>query len=384
MVMSLANVGLAVDVTYKVVPDVDKTPPPPIGGDNSCWQAAAANLLGGAGYGTGVDMQGRADSIYNQLITDLGVGNLGNTARGVNYWLHMYGKNPASDEYRPAIDYTDVTDVTRMLNANDYDFLLDELARCQYVAVSFDQPAHVMTLVGGAKEAHWPGGSFSIWHDSDKDVCDPSGGPDDDVYSNDFITNGVWNLRQQGALYVQGANGYTTLCPGLNKPEDAVRNYDVAWFKQGPTLSTPGFRVAGEKYDGGQDDFDYPYWLQGDTTVHIDNESVQDMHKEVWLLVDYIDRDLNRDVDITLLASDGITYDEPTVTANDDGGQLLFYWDLPNQPEWEEIIFPNADYFNLTGDVKDWNIATICTPEPATLTLLCLGGLAILKRRGRR
>lgn len=383
-VLALANAGLAIDVIYKDVPDVDKNPGTP-SPDNSCWQAAAANLLAGGGYGTGADAQARADSIYSTLTLDLGTANLGDTARGINYWLHMYGKNPDSPEYLPAATYTDVTAVSRMLDANDYDFLLDELDRCQYVAVSFDQPPHVMTLVGGMKHSPF-GGSVSIWHDSDKDVGNPSGTPDDDAYDNDFITNGVWNLRQQfgGPLYMQNANGYTTLCPGLNKPEDAVRNYDVAWFKQGPTLSIPDFRVAGEKADGDQDDFDAPYWLQGETVVHIDNEFVPEMHKEIWLLVDYIDRDLNRDAPITLIASDGTSYDPTSIEANGDGGQLLFYWNLPDQPEWEEIIFPSTDYFNLTGDVKDWNLATICTPEPATLTLLCLGGLAILKRRRRR
>ena len=167
---------------------------------------------------------------------------------------------------------------------------------------------------------------------------------------------------------------------GLEKPTNAVNNYDVAYFMD-RDLYTPVFLETGVK----KDDFADPEWLLGtqDTIVHIGNEFVPDMHKEIWLLVSYSNIDPNRDVvGITLLAADNATY-APTVDASTDT-QFMFYWDLPNQPAWEEITFPSADYFNLTGEVAWWNLATICTPEPATLTLLCLGGLAVLKRRRRR
>ena len=49
--------------------------------------------------------------------------------------------------------------------------------------------------------------------------------------------------------------------------------------------------------------------------------------------------------------------------------------------DWEEILFPDARYVNLSGDVKDWDLATECIPEPATLSLLALGGLALIRRR---
>ena len=53
------------------MPDVDKAGVPLPGPnplDNSCWQATAANLLAGAGYGTGLTPQQRGDNIYNQII----------------------------------------------------------------------------------------------------------------------------------------------------------------------------------------------------------------------------------------------------------------------------------------------------------------------------
>ena len=56
---------------------------------------------------------------------------------------------------------------------------------------------------------------------------------------------------------------------------------------------------------------------------------------------------------------------------------------LPTQePDEPQIIFPSHDYYYLSGDVKDFNIATECVPEPATLGLLALGGLSLIRRRG--
>jgi len=51
--------------------DVDKGPPAPAPPDvdNSCWMATAANMLAGAGYGTGTNLQARATNIYDNLIT---------------------------------------------------------------------------------------------------------------------------------------------------------------------------------------------------------------------------------------------------------------------------------------------------------------------------
>ena len=167
----------------------------------------------------------------------------------------------------------------------------------------------------------------------------------------------------------------------LEKPQNAVDNYDVA-YRKNPTI--PDFVETGLKASV----FDDPEWVPGtpDTIVHIDNEFIPRMHKEIWLLVDYIDSDFTRkDLEIvTLKDANDNPYDPTTVDASTDGTQLMFYWDLLDQPAWEEITFPNTDYSSLTGDVVQWNLATICTPEPATLTLLCAGGLAVLKRRRKR
>lgn len=48
-------------------PDVDKSQP-----DMTCWLAAAANMLSGAGYGVGITPQERAAGIYLELKNHFG------------------------------------------------------------------------------------------------------------------------------------------------------------------------------------------------------------------------------------------------------------------------------------------------------------------------
>ena len=51
-------------------PDVDKREHHGVNGvrdTNSCWMAAASNMLAAAGYGSGSEVQDRADDIYEDM-----------------------------------------------------------------------------------------------------------------------------------------------------------------------------------------------------------------------------------------------------------------------------------------------------------------------------
>jgi len=322
------------------------------------WLATAANLLGGAGYGEqlGDTPQARADQIYLRLVADLGQINNKDVHRAVSYWLYTYGRNPDRFEFQPDNTYADVTRVqTAGLQVADYQFLLDELDRCQYVAVRwYFQADSWGTLVGGD---YGDSGSQSIWHDADCDNLDIVYVVDDDVHVNNF-GQGRWDLLTRPNR--NWASEYVTLCPGLSKPVEAMINYDAAYYMQDPDRNgewDPMFRAAGNK--AGM--FGAAMWMSP-RRARIFNEFQPDHRKEIHLLIDYVDRVAGRDmVEMIRLEDDmGASYDPSSVQASPDEGQLLLTWVLPNQPPWEVIVFPDDKYKFLDDDVLDWNVATIC------------------------
>ena len=389
------------------VPDVNKPNP----ADNSCWLAAAANTLAASGWGTagdapGAAAQSRATSIYNQMMAHFGNGVFpGKDYIAINWWLLSHGLNAKSADFDPTMSsYTDVTRIAGSISATTYDQLLNELAGPpnQYINVSWEIPGaevgHCMTLVGGHPSASPPPNDFSIHHDSNGDNPDIHMIVGDDLFINDFTTTGFWRIDYAGTPMSPGddweATGATILCPGLQKPVSAMENFDVAWFTDKDANGEFNrFRHAGEMHgtytapdpEGILPEVYGSYWVEpseGDPTeLVIPNQEVQDMEKHIWLLIDYFDRGRSGDPGIRVFLPDGTTELPDSIVWDNDGGQVLINWVLETQPDYETIVFPDTNYFNLTGNVKDFNVATECVPEPAMLSLLAAGGLAILRRR---
>ena len=149
-------------------------------------------------------------------------------------------------------------------------------------------------------------------------------------------------------------------------------------------------------FDGGSTD---PYWdLEAeDPTLVIPNEEVADMFKKLYILVDFNDPAL---VPVDALGEPiapdiDVFDDEDTEIALDsaewasDNGQVLLTYVFDDQPAWEKVVFPSDEYVLIDKvlqqgyNVFEWNIATECVPEPATLSLLALGALLTLVRRRR-
>jgi len=375
------------DVHQPGIPDVDKSPLPPNPGDNSCWQASAANLLGGGGWGD-------ADTIYGHMTSHFGTAHEGKVELATNWWLYNYGYNPdAGAWYQPQNTYNDATVVSKLLDHADYDYLLGKVATGNYVAVSWQfspdgltEFNHALTLVGGNYSTFSP--AQSVWHDSDRDV----NGTDDDVYNNCFggapgPGMGNWQIDYTSSCQFSSAQKYVMLSAGLQKPDSAMSNYDAAYFRDVDPegIEFRNWRTAGEN------DYGVPLWDpegQGDyTRLLVPNEHIPDMEKRVYLLVDFKNGvyDPQNAPTIMLEALDSTTQETvqfvPTLDFSAGSGQVLYTWELDFQPNEEYLVFSSTDFYHLTGDVKDFNIATECIPEPATLGLLALGGVALIRRR---
>jgi hypothetical protein len=345
------------------------------------------------------------------MVGDLGKAHSGKTSWAITYWLYKFGRNPDSPDFdvNHGIDYDDYFQAERRLDADDYNYLLDELDRGHYVAVSFgfgddggsyedpDEHANCLTLVGGDYYRDEYGGRTpdAVWHDTVRDKGD---GPDpaagDDVYENDFSDYcywSTWNLQEpEGChnLVEWRAKRYISLRPGLDKPIHAMEQYDVARFLQ-PTGSCgnmePAFQEAGELKDVYAD----PFWhvACANPVVQIGNAYNPDIPKDIWLLVSYSCGVPTSDLDyIKLGYSDGAGGETTpvaadTVTLSPSNGQALFHWHLDYQPEWERIHFPRAAYKYLNYGVDGWNVATYCVPEPFSMAFMASAFVGVVACR---
>lgn len=173
----------------------------------TCWLATAANMLVGAGYGTGSTVQARADNIYSQLVTQYTANARGWSDTAVSWWL-----SSTHNTQKTTNAYCDVTvhghkspkypwhhdpNYVGLLPASDDgpQFLGNELRRCQTVGVSISWPqygtlagkgGHALTAWGDSNEPNLLTANPAklIVADSDKD-----NGGDVQIYTYDDFTN---------------------------------------------------------------------------------------------------------------------------------------------------------------------------------------------------
>jgi len=140
---------------FDALPDVDKTS----ANHNSCWLATAANMLAGAGYGTGATIQARADNIYNQLVNNYGTVNGGWSDTAITWWLGSANNIWPANPYDLVTVYGNKTR-TPWANATGATFIGNELRRCQNVGLSISWPR--TTAAGSPTGGH----AITSWGDS--------------------------------------------------------------------------------------------------------------------------------------------------------------------------------------------------------------------------
>jgi hypothetical protein len=195
-------------------PDVDKT-----SSNNSCWLATAANMLAGAGYGDGANVQDRADDIYAELVAHYTTGPGGSPATALDWWLTNERPAGSTNPYTNVttygtynVPYPTTTDVPN--------FLGNELRECQMVGLGIIGTgwAHAITAWGDDINSRDPlpvGTSpteVSVT-DSDNELS----GPDPDVNTYNYQTSGGgWYLGYSGTPMI---SQFWTLCP---EPEGVI------------------------------------------------------------------------------------------------------------------------------------------------------------------
>ncbi|MHB9071080.1 MAG: hypothetical protein ACYC54_12025 [Sedimentisphaerales bacterium] len=133
---------------------------------STCWLATASNMLAGAGYGTGVTPQQRADSIYNQMVATHGTGS-GWADFAITTWLKSsYNTQKGTNPYTVVTVYGYKTATPYLHNPHGSGFNItddlpqfigNELRVCQMLGISLSwgpNTGHIITCWGDSGDAN--------------------------------------------------------------------------------------------------------------------------------------------------------------------------------------------------------------------------------------
>lgn len=223
----------------KMNPPADADKPGGVGTDNSCYLATAANMLAGAGYGDGTNLQARADDIYGDLTAQFGIANGGWTDVALSWWLGSANNTWTSNPYTVVTVYGNKSPKNPWANTNGTQFYANELRDCCFVGLSISWPvAGSQVGSGGHAITAWGDNlgdeSLSLnpmmvaVTDSDRDT-----GGDEQEYDYDDYTNpNPGGANEGNGWYMDYNNNHPyikhiiTLCPS-DDPTDFVLTQKV-------------------------------------------------------------------------------------------------------------------------------------------------------------
>ena len=206
--------------------------------DNSCWMAAASNMLAGAGYGGGGNLQARADNIYANMVAHYGICNGGWTDTAISWWLGS-ANNPGGNPYTVVTVYGNKTK-TPWANSNGARFIGNELRRCQMMGLSISWPRNAThaSAYGGHAIACWgDSGTAATLTGNPSQVIvvdsDTDSGGDTQTHTYDNYTNPNPAGQNEGnGWYMNYSNNHpfikhiVTLCPTDN-PGDHTKTQKI-------------------------------------------------------------------------------------------------------------------------------------------------------------
>ncbi len=190
--MFLVNSTAAVYMKMDPPPDADKAS---LAGNNSCWLATAANMLAGAGYGTGSTVQERAEDIYEDMTDNFGTANGGWTDTALSWWLSSNNNDQQLNSYR-IVTVRGNKSRQPWENSNGAYFIGNKLRDCSMLGFSISWPRSSEN--GSASGGH----AFTCWGDSGNEKSltnnpesvyttdsDRDNGGDVQIYSYDSYTD---------------------------------------------------------------------------------------------------------------------------------------------------------------------------------------------------
>ncbi len=217
-------------------PDVDKASHGHVGTD-TCWQATAANMLAGAGYGSGNTVQDRADEIYGELVAHFGTGS-GWTDTALSWWLNSTHNTWANNPYTVVTVLGNKFPKFPWNDANGARFIGNELRRCQFTGLSISWPTNAVDASGNPIIGSG-GHAITCWGDNGGDGTltsnparvrvvdsDRDTGGDVQDYTYDTFTNpNPGGANEGNGWYLNYDNNHpyikhiVTLCP-TDEPSD--------------------------------------------------------------------------------------------------------------------------------------------------------------------
>jgi hypothetical protein len=313
-------------------PDVDKgpPPPPPPAVDNSCWEATAANMLAGAGYGSGNTVQARANDIYGDMVAQYGKANGGWTDTALTWWLDSPNNTWPNNPYTNVTVYGNKAKMP-LFNPNGARDVSNKLRDCNYVGLSISWPPDMTH--GSAYGGH----AITAWGDHS--------GNTDSLNSNPARVRLVDSDRDTGGdVQSYRYDSYTNPNPGGNNSGGGwYINYSAnhPFIKHIVTLSPVASPSGGKTTQR----------VLGSYKIHQDRRSAAtDLHYTAG-------------TDVEILSYRTWLYwttdESPTITEADPRRSITVDWDLSKNPvsfcEWiaitTEFILPKSNAMSYS-DVR--------------------------------
>ncbi len=183
----------------------------------------------------------------------------------------------------------------------------------------------------------------------------------------------------------QGTGGFETYQGWEFDTDLAATTVDNAYGV--PTLDADTNGAWVSEFEGRTGLFYFDGWTDY-PEIGIPNADNANPRKEIWLQITYFAWDgfpgMNYYIDGwggegTGFAGPGVAPQIVESTANGDWVYEAIHWYIEPNPEGETITLESS--FGEDMYIDQLHVDTICIPEPASLGLLALGGLAVLRRR---